>query len=205
MALTKVIATFNEQIEVLEQQVSVSFRGHPDAGIDPSQPSLGPILGARLLGDSEMTRTGMPAPEAARTTPRPARSPASPGNVRWCRRATPATTGSPTDEPWAFVSPRASPGARAHYDELRARGKTHGSALRPARQPAGRHLARLPPGRPLPRRAHRLGTPLRHARASRRLILHRTRPPPGVLSLTPQDGGMSCARANGNTVVGSHG
>ena len=45
MALTKVIATFNEQIEVLEQQVSVSFRGHPDAGIDPSQPSLGPILG----------------------------------------------------------------------------------------------------------------------------------------------------------------
>jgi hypothetical protein len=31
---------------------------------------------------------------------------------------------------WAFCSLHASPGARAYYDELRGRGKSHSTALR---------------------------------------------------------------------------
>ena len=48
VALTKVITAFSEQIAVIEQQVSASFRQHPSAGIYLSQPGLGPRLAARL-------------------------------------------------------------------------------------------------------------------------------------------------------------
>ena len=51
IALTRVIAAFNEQISVLEQQVSDSFRRHPAAGIYLSQPGLGPLLDARVIGE----------------------------------------------------------------------------------------------------------------------------------------------------------
>jgi Transposase/Transposase IS116/IS110/IS902 family len=51
VALTRVIAVFNEQVSVLEQQVSDSFRRHAAAGIYLSQPGLGPLLGARVLGE----------------------------------------------------------------------------------------------------------------------------------------------------------
>jgi transposase len=51
VALTKVIGAFSEQIAVLEQQVSASFREHPSAGIYLSQPGLGPLLAARLPGE----------------------------------------------------------------------------------------------------------------------------------------------------------
>ena len=40
-SLTKVIATFSEQIEMLEQQVDASFRRHTAAGIYLSQPRPG--------------------------------------------------------------------------------------------------------------------------------------------------------------------
>jgi hypothetical protein len=43
----------------------------------------------------------------------------------------PATGGCPTPlEQWAFCSLTHSPGARAYYDQLRGRGKTHRQALR---------------------------------------------------------------------------
>jgi transposase len=45
---------------------------------------------------------------------------------------------------WAFCSLTKSPGARAYYDELRTGHKTHRQADSTARQPVGRHFARLP-------------------------------------------------------------
>jgi hypothetical protein len=50
-ALTAVIATLNQQIAVLQGQVEAHFLVHPDAEIVLSQPGLGRILGARVLGE----------------------------------------------------------------------------------------------------------------------------------------------------------
>jgi hypothetical protein len=83
---------------------------------------------------------------------------------------------------WAFCSLNASPGARAYYDELRARGKSHTTALRQVGSRLVGIHARLPENRRLLRRAHRLGTPLRHNRASRRLIFLLPFPAPAARS-----------------------
>src|SRR5215471_9840717 len=131
VALTKVIAAFSEQIAVLEQQVSASFRQHPAAGIYLSQPGLGPRLAARLLGefgdDPHRYASAKGRKNYAATSPitrasgkkktimaRYARNAWIAGTIHW----------------WAFCSLNASPGARAYYDELRARGKSHSTALR---------------------------------------------------------------------------
>src|SRR6266704_3420946 len=46
-----VITTLNAQIQVMEAKVSELFRRHPDAGIYLSQPGIGDITGARILGE----------------------------------------------------------------------------------------------------------------------------------------------------------
>ena len=80
---------------------------------------------------SETTRTAMPAPRHARITPVPAPSPGRRARRRPCSPGTCATATSPTrsiSRPSAPLT--ASPGARAYYDELRARGTSHHAALR---------------------------------------------------------------------------
>jgi transposase len=47
----EVITALNQQITIMEKQVEAHFRQHPDAEIVMSQPGLGPILGARVLGE----------------------------------------------------------------------------------------------------------------------------------------------------------
>jgi transposase len=131
VALTKVIGTFNEQIDVLEQQVSASFRGHPAAGIYLSQPGLGPILAARLLGEF-----GDDKYRYASAKSRKNYASTSPITRASGKRAVVLARYARNDRladainRWAFASLRASPGARAYYDELRGRGKTHTAALR---------------------------------------------------------------------------
>jgi transposase len=46
-----VIGTLNAQIEALAAQVDAHFGEHPDAEIYRSQPGLGGVLGARVLGE----------------------------------------------------------------------------------------------------------------------------------------------------------
>jgi len=46
-----VITTLNEQAKVMEAKVSELFRRHPDAGTYLSQPGIGDITGARILGE----------------------------------------------------------------------------------------------------------------------------------------------------------
>ena len=133
VALTKVIAAFSEQIAVLEQQVSASFRRHPSAGIYLSQPGLGPLLAARLLGefgdDPDRYATAKGRKNYASASPiTRASGKRKTIMARYARNAWLADTIH-----WqAFCSLRASPGARAYYDELRARGKSHTTALRQA-------------------------------------------------------------------------
>ena len=50
-AAAAVITALNEQIKIMEARVSELFRRHPDAGIYLSQPGIGDITGARILGE----------------------------------------------------------------------------------------------------------------------------------------------------------
>ena len=50
-SLIAVITILNEQVKTLQGQVEADFGQHPDAEIYQSQPGLGPILGARVLGE----------------------------------------------------------------------------------------------------------------------------------------------------------
>jgi len=131
VALTKVIAAFNKQIEVLEQQVSASFRRHASAGIYLSQPGLGPLLGARVLGefgdDPGRYASAKGRKNYASTSPiTRASGKKAVALARYARNDRLADA----IHRWAFCTLTASPGARAYYDELRARGKTHNAALR---------------------------------------------------------------------------
>ncbi|HWM95634.1 MAG TPA: IS110 family transposase, partial [Streptosporangiaceae bacterium] len=45
------ITVLNEQVKALESQVKADFGRHPDAEIYLSQPGLGYVLGARVLGE----------------------------------------------------------------------------------------------------------------------------------------------------------
>ena len=127
------IATFSDQIAVLEQQVSASFRQHPSAGIYLSQPGLGPRLAARMLGEfgddphRYATAKGRKNYASASPTTR-ASGKKKTVMARYARNAWIADT----IHGRAFCSLKASPGARAYYDELRTRGKSHSTALRQA-------------------------------------------------------------------------
>ena len=126
-----VLTTLNEQIKTLHGQVEAHFGQHPDAEIILSQPGLGAVLGARVLaefGDAPALRRRR---KPARTTPGPARSPAQSGKKKIVAarfvhndRLVDALNGQ------AFAALHASPGARAYYDQLRARGVSHNAALR---------------------------------------------------------------------------
>ena len=99
--LVAVLGSLNAQVAALEVQLTSQFGTHPDAAILRSQPGLGVVLGARVLGGSATTRPGMPPPGAARRSRAPRRSPNPRGCARWWwpgRRATsgwwtPATCG----------------------------------------------------------------------------------------------------------------
>jgi hypothetical protein len=131
ISLTKVITVFSEQIEALEQQVSASFRHHAAAGIYLSQPGLGVVLAARVLGefgdDPHRYTTAKGRKNYASTSPITRSSGKKTAVLaRYARNDRLADA----VHQWAFASLRASPGARGYYDQLRGRGKTHRAALR---------------------------------------------------------------------------
>ena len=50
-AQVAILATLNAEITRMQEQVEAHFGRHPDAEIYLSQPGLGSILGARVLGE----------------------------------------------------------------------------------------------------------------------------------------------------------
>ena len=159
-SLIAVITTLNEQVKILEEQVREHFGRHPDAEIYQSQPGLAAILGARVLGEF--------GDDPRRYADRKARKNyggTSPITRASGKKKVVAARFIHNDRlidalmSWAFSSLKASPGARAFYDEQRAKGLEHNDALRQAREPPRRHPARMPEDPHPLRRGHRLGPP----------------------------------------------
>jgi transposase len=130
-ALIAVITTLNEQVTALQGQVGQHFRQHPDAEIYLSQPGMGAILGARVLaefGDDPLRYAdGKARRNYAGTSPiTRASGKKKVVTARYVRndRLIDALMAQ------AFSALNASPGARAYYDALRARGIEHNAALR---------------------------------------------------------------------------
>jgi transposase len=130
-AAVAVIAEMNRQIERLETELGSSFDAHPDAEIIRSQPGLGPVLGARVLGefgdDPNRYKDARSRKNYAGTSPLTKASGKKRAVVaRFVRNRHLADA----CHQWAFCALSASPGARAFYDEHRAKDETHDQALR---------------------------------------------------------------------------
>jgi len=130
-ALVAVIDAMTTQIGVLEARLADRFDRHPDAAIVRSLPGLGTILGARVLSefgdDPNRYLDARARRNYAGTSPITRAS--GKHKVVAARFDRNHRLADACDR-WAFASLSASPGARHYYDDLRARGKTHGQALR---------------------------------------------------------------------------
>jgi transposase len=130
-AQVAILSTLNTEISIMQGQVEAYFGRHPDAEIYLSQPGLGQILGARVLaefGDDTARYVSAKARKNyAGTSPITRQS----GKKKFVMaryihndRLIDALGRQ------AFCSLTRSPGARAYYDQLRARGVAHNAALR---------------------------------------------------------------------------
>ena len=130
-SIAAVLATLNEQITALEGQVEQHFGRHPDAEIILSQPGMGPLLGARVLGEFG-DAPGRYVDAKARKN----YAGTSPVTRRSGKRKSVHARFVHNDRlvdalmSQAFSALAASPGARAYYDQLRAREVGHNPALR---------------------------------------------------------------------------
>jgi hypothetical protein len=130
-SLVAVLAVLNEQVSFLQAQVEEHFGRHPDAEIYRSQPGMAAVLGARVLaefGDDSCRYESAKARKNYGGTSPITRASGKKKVVaaRFVRnnRLIDALMA------WAFTSMLASPGARAFYDEQRAKGFEHNDALR---------------------------------------------------------------------------
>jgi len=130
-SVVRMIIAFNAEITAMEEQVTACFGQARDAEIYLSQPGLGKILAARVLGEF--------GDDPARYASAKARK-----NYAGTSPVTRASGKKKTVlarfihnnrlvdalHQQAFCALTASPGARAYYDELRTRGQGHHAALR---------------------------------------------------------------------------
>jgi transposase len=130
-SLIAVIITLNDQVKILQEQVKDHFGRHPDAEIYQSQPGLAAVLGARVLGEF-----GDDPHRYADAKSRKNYGGTSPITRASGKKKVVAARFIHNDRlidalmSWAFSSLKASPGARAFYDEQRAKGLDHRDALR---------------------------------------------------------------------------
>jgi transposase len=126
-----VIEVLNTQIDQLGAVVSAHFGRHRDAEIYASQPGLGAILAARVLGefgdDPHRYADAKARKSYAGTAPITRASGSK--KVVLARYARNRRLGDALQQ-WAFCSMRGSPGAKAYYQQLRARNIGHQAALR---------------------------------------------------------------------------
>src|SRR3954466_1841348 len=126
-----ILTTLNTEIATLQGQVEAHFGQHPDAEIYLSQPGLGVVLGARVLAEFGDDTTRSPDARARKNY-----AGTSPITRQSGKKKTVLARYVHNDRliaalnRQAFAALRASPGARAYYDRLRARGVGHHAALR---------------------------------------------------------------------------
>jgi transposase len=130
-AAVAVLKTLNEQVKALQGQVDAHFGRHPDAEIILSQPGLGGVLGARVLAefgdDPERYADAKSRKNYAGTSPI---TRASGKKKIVLARFVHNDRLIDALMTQAFSALNASPGARAYYDQLKARGTGHHAALR---------------------------------------------------------------------------
>src|SRR6188472_3688107 len=130
-ATVGIIAELNRQISELETTLAKHFETHPDADIYLSQPGLGDVLGARVLGefgdDPNRYTDAKSRRNYAGTSPLTVAS----GKKRavLARHVRNRRLYDAIDH-WALCALTSSPGARAYYDQHRAAGDVHHQALR---------------------------------------------------------------------------
>ena len=130
-ALVAVLAELSRQVDVLAEQVSEGFGRHPDFEIYLSQPGLGEILGARVLAEfgDDPQRYNDSRARKNYSGMAPVTKTSGKSRVVLARHTRNRRLGDALYQQ-AFCALSASPGARAYYDEHRARGNTHHQALR---------------------------------------------------------------------------
>ena len=130
-SLVAVLTTMVAQAAALEAEVGQCFGQHPDAEIITSQPGLGAVPGARVLAefgdDKDRYADAKARGNYAGTSPITKTSGKS--RVVLARYARNKRLADALHQQ-AFAALTASPGARAFYDQHRARGATHHQALR---------------------------------------------------------------------------
>ena len=130
-AQVRLIATLNAEIDQLGQVVAEHFGRHRDAERYLSQPGIGVVLGARILGefgdDPHRFTDAKARRNYAGTSPITRAS--GTRRVVLARYARNRRLGDAVHQ-WAFCAMRGSPGARAYYQAMRSRGIGHQAALR---------------------------------------------------------------------------
>ncbi|MGV1010729.1 MAG: IS110 family transposase [Dermatophilaceae bacterium] len=130
-AQVAILSVLNTQIAQVEQQVEAHFSQHPDADILLSQPGLGVVLGARVLAEFGDDKNRYVDAKARRNY-----AGTSPITRQSGKKKVVMARYVHNDRlldalgRQAFAALRASPGARAYYDRIRARGTGHHAALR---------------------------------------------------------------------------
>ena len=127
----RLLSTLNGEVAQLGEVVADHFGRHRDAEIYTSQPGLGVILGARVLAEFGDDRTRYADAKARKNYAGTSPITRASGTrklvlARYARNERLADA----VQQWAFGSLKGSPGARAHYDTLRARNIGHQAALR---------------------------------------------------------------------------
>ncbi len=130
-AQVAILSVLNTQIAELEEQVEANFSEHPDADIYLSQPGLGAVLSARVLGEFGDDKNRYADAKARRNY-----AGTSPITRQSGKKKVVMARYVHNDRlldalgRQAFSALRTSPGARAYYDRIRARGTGHQAALR---------------------------------------------------------------------------
>ena len=130
-ATVNIVVELTNQISAVESELAEHFRTHPDADIYLSQPGIGVILGARVLGefgdDPNRFTDAKCRKNYAGTSPITVASGRK--HAVMARHVRNQRLYDALDR-WAFATLKCSPGARAFYDQHRAAGDTHHQALR---------------------------------------------------------------------------
>lgn len=126
-----IVATLNTQVNQMAAVVDAHFGPHPDAEIYTSQPGLGVVLAARVFGEFGDDPHRYPDAKARKNYAgtSPITKASGKKKIVLARYARNRRLGDALQQ-WAFCSLRGSPGARAYYQQLRARGTGHQAALR---------------------------------------------------------------------------
>jgi transposase len=127
----RLITELNRQINELGEVVADHFGRHPDAEIYLSQPGLGAILAARILGEFGDDRHRFADAKARKNYAGSSPITKASGTKRivLARYARNKRLGDAVHQ-WAFCSLRGSPGATAYYQALRSRNIGHQAAQR---------------------------------------------------------------------------